>query len=100
MPLEAATKASMHDRLLSLVPHERCDGRHHRAAVARAVARRAAVDMPGVQADRAVIAIAPARRRYADHHLAVAAPKIIAATMKPSFAALVASTASIRPGHC
>jgi hypothetical protein len=96
VPLEAATEATMHDCVLSLPPHERRDGRHKRAAVACAVPRSATVDVPRIQARRTVIPVAPARRRCADHELAVTAPELFASAVNPPFAALL-STMSIRP---
>lgn len=58
--LEAAIGASMHNGVLAVTSRERADRRHRAAAAARAVARLAAVDVAGVEAERTVVPVPPA----------------------------------------
>ena len=76
--LEAATQAAVDDAMLALRPRECGERFHEAAAVARAVARRAIVDVTRVEADGAVVALASAGRRQADHGAAAAAAEFVA----------------------
>jgi hypothetical protein len=84
----------MDDGVLAVTSSERRDGRHRPAAVARAVARPPAVDVPRVQAERAVVAMPPARRQRADEHPAVPAAELIAGS-----SATASRAVSVRVGH-
>ena len=75
--LDTAAEAAVHQHLFSRPPHEDPDWGHERPAAARPVAGSRLVDMPGVQAERAVVPVAPAAQRRADHRFAVPAAEAL-----------------------
>ena len=77
--LEPARETAMHQRMLALPAREHAHGRHRSAAIARAVAGRPAIDVPRVEAPRAVVAVHAARWRRAYHRAAVAASELLLA---------------------
>ncbi len=70
---EAAAEAAVEDDLFALWPEEAADGGHEGAAGAGAVAHALGVDVAGVEAEGAVVAVAAAADRGADEGFAVAA---------------------------
>lgn len=73
MSLEATAEAPMHEHLLAVGASEGADGLHARAAVTRPVPGHAAVDVEGVEAPGAMVAMAPAIPRLSDERAAVTA---------------------------
>jgi len=71
--LKAASEAAVEDDLFALGAEEATDGGHEGAAAAGAVAHPGVVDMAGVEAEGAMVAVAAAADRGADERLAVAA---------------------------
>jgi hypothetical protein len=69
--LEAAGQTAMDEHLLSVRTAEQADGGHLAPARAGAVARDAPVDVPGMEAQRAVVAVVPPPGERADEGLAL-----------------------------
>lgn len=87
--LKAASEATMDDGVLSLAAGECSDGRHRSAAVARAVARRFAIDMARIQALRAVVTMLPSIERRSYERPAVPATELVARSLKAALAPLI-----------
>src|SRR5258708_35729988 len=75
--LEAAAEAAVDDAVLAVGALEGADGRHQGTAGGCAVAGAPVVHMAGVEAVRAVVALAAAARQRSDETLAVAAAKAL-----------------------
>lgn len=69
----AAAEAAVQKHLLAITAGEDADRLHQGVALAAPVAGHGVVDVPRVEAVRAMVAMAPARQRRADELLAVAA---------------------------
>ena len=68
-----ASETAVDDHLLAIPARAEPDWLHQRPAFAEAVAGMAAIDMPRMQAERAVIAMPPSRYGGADTGAAIAA---------------------------
>ena len=68
-----AAETAVDDHLLAIPARAEAHGLHQRPAFAEAVAGVTAIDMPRVQAERAVIAMPPPRNRRADECAAMPA---------------------------
>jgi hypothetical protein len=84
MSLEAAAEAAVHEHLFALGSREDGDWRHARAAIARPVARDAAIDMQRVEAVGAMIAVAPTVLRLAREYAALTASEPITPLRYPA----------------
>jgi hypothetical protein len=70
---QSTTETAVHDDLFSFRPVERADRRHQRTTFAAAISRPAVVDMPGIEAEWAMVAMPSARNGRSDKRAAMAA---------------------------